>query len=104
LRDLISGRAQLPFSKRIDQWNNQLSVFTKGFQNKHKDARVGVFETGPSWEKILENPPLYGYRDDISACQSNDCMWNTDEDPAMHPKFGVHRVLAQDLAEFLETY
>jgi len=77
---------------------------TKAFQNKHRDARVGLFSTGLSWEKILENPRNYGYRDDISACDSNSCIWNTDEDPAMHPKSGVHHVLAEDLALFLETY
>lgn len=77
---------------------------TKAFQNKHRDARVGLFSTGPSWEKILENPKKYGYKDDISACDSDACIWNTDEHPAMHPKYGVHRVLAEDLAKFLETY
>jgi len=53
---------------------------------------------------MLENPGEFGFRDDHSACASRECMWNIDENPAMHPTFGMHHVMAEDLARFLETY
>jgi len=88
----------------INQWNTELTKFTDAFRDKHRGARVGLFSTGPSWEKMLENPGQFGFRDDHSACASRECMWNIDENPAIHPTFGMHHVMAEDVARFLETY
>ena len=101
---LISGREQDLFHNRINEWNTQLTKLTNGFRNKHRDARVGLFSTGSSWEKMLENPWKFGFRDDHSACTSRECMWNIDEDPPIHPTFGMHHVMAGNLSRFLETY
>ena len=101
---LIPGRTKDPIYDRIIQWNAELTSLTNTFRNTHKDARVGLFSTGVSWEKMLENPKNYGFTDDISACASRECMWNTDVTPPIHPTFAVHNVLAEDLARFLETY
>jgi phospholipase/lecithinase/hemolysin len=81
-----------------------LTNMVNAFRQQHTDIRVGLFHTGPTWEKILKNPRKYGFMDGESACGSRECVWNTDVEPPLHPTFGVHRILAEDIAEFLETF
>lgn len=48
---------------------------------------------------MLDNPRKYDFIDADQMCITEQCMW-TDK---IHPSSPVHKVLAADLAKFLNT-
>jgi phospholipase/lecithinase/hemolysin len=83
---------------RITEWNRELLQFITGFQRRHRDIYTYLYDSAPVFNAILDQPARYGFKDTISECLQEDCVW-WDE---AHPAFGLHRILAQDMALFLD--
>ena len=83
--------------RRIEAWNIELLKFIAAFQRRHRDIYTYVYDSAPVFNTILDDPARFGFKDAISECLQGDCVW-WDE---AHPAFGLHRILAQDIAAFL---
>jgi phospholipase/lecithinase/hemolysin len=96
---LIPASSHGDFRAGIQEWNSLLPQYIGRFQRRYRDTFVAMYDTSIVFNAILDDPVRFGFRDNVSECQEKDCMWNDD----LHPSFEVHRLLAADLALFLET-
>jgi phospholipase/lecithinase/hemolysin len=83
--------------ERIAAWNAELLKFVAAFQRRHQDIYVYLYDSAPVFDVILDEPGRFGFKDAISECSQKDCVWSD----GAHPAFGLHRILAQDIASFL---
>lgn len=83
---------------RITEWNKELLKFITEFQRRHRDIYTYLYDSAAVFNAILDEPARFGFKDAISQCFQEDCVW-WDE---AHPAFGLHRILAQDMALFLD--
>ncbi|KKY14570.1 putative carbohydrate esterase family 16 protein [Diplodia seriata] len=76
----------------IADYNTALQTRWTAFQAANSGATGQVFNTTPSFEKVINDPTSYGATD--ATCQSGDgtsCVW-TD---TYHPGLAVHKLVAQ---------
>lgn len=79
-------------------WNIALGETVEAFASKHEDVTVLIYSSHATFTKFLDNPEKYDFTPgDVRRRGSS--VW-VDH---LHPTSKVHRVVAQDLAEFLET-
>lgn len=71
--------------------------FVNGFQQNHQDVSVRVYDAAGLFAEVLDNPIEYGFKDSISAGDSEDCIWFD----YLHPTSAMHKILAADVAKFL---
>ncbi|KAF9634025.1 Lipase GDSL [Lasiodiplodia theobromae] len=75
----------------ITDYNAALETRLTTFKAANSGAQGQVFDTTPSFEKVLSDPSAYGFTD--TTCQSSDgtCVW-TD---SYHPSVKVHELVAK---------
>lgn len=88
-----------PVRTRVEIWNELLLTFARDFFVKHEGTSTTIYETSKVFNAVLDEPEKYGFRDSISSCRESDCVW-VDH---LHPSSEFHRILAADLAMFLES-
>ena len=84
---------------RINEWNVELARRVDLFGREHEDSSVFLFDANSVFKKVLDNPRDYDFLDADQACVTRQCMW-TDK---IHPSSPMHKILAEDLARFLNT-
>jgi phospholipase/lecithinase/hemolysin len=90
----FSTRRENPY----DSWNAALGKTAETFASRHEDVTVLIYSSHATFTKILDNPEKYGFKAaDVRR------PWASVWVDQLHPTSGVHRVVAQDVAEFLET-
>lgn len=79
----------------IADYNAAITERFTTFKASNSGATGQVFNTTPSFEKVLNDPTSYGAKD--ATCQSSDgsCIW-TD---TYHPGTALHEVLAKAYVE-----
>jgi phospholipase/lecithinase/hemolysin len=81
----------------IKEWNEALERHFLLFQEEHNNITAAFYDTSRIFHKVLDDPERYGFKDSISVCSEDDCIWFND----LHPAYGLHRLLAEDLERFL---
>ena len=74
-------------------------TFVKEFSVSHEGASATIYNTSKIFNAVLDEPKRHGFKDSISSCQEADCVWKDDA----HPASEFHRILAADLAIFLDS-
>jgi phospholipase/lecithinase/hemolysin len=82
---------------RVREWNARLSNHTYEFRTTHPKANVAIYNADTLFNKIMDDPNGYGFIDTTSHCKEEGCMWAD----TLHPTWGVHRILAADIAHSL---
>lgn len=82
---------------RIIEWNTRLEEYAAAFRARHCSASVSIFDTSALMNKVLDNPAKYGFKDSLSSCHTDECIWYD----GIHITFAMHKILAHDIANFL---
>ncbi len=80
--------------ERVDHWNDLLGSGIAKFAEMHQDSTALFFSPAVTFEKLLDDPALYGFDEPGGVS-----MWMDH----IHPTSRVHDFLAADLAEFLKS-
>ncbi|EIW61069.1 uncharacterized protein TRAVEDRAFT_120349 [Trametes versicolor FP-101664 SS1] len=80
------------------EWNSALSGASAKFAAEHTDATVLVWSSWRLFSDILANPAAYGFSQEDAAKEEGAIF-----EDGLHPTSAVHRVIAQELLEFLST-
>lgn len=80
------------------EWNSALSGAAAKFAAEHTDATVLVWSSWRLFSDILVNPAAYGFSQEDAAEEEGAIF-----EDGLHPTSAVHRVIAQELLEFLST-
>lgn len=80
------------------EWNSALSEAAAKFAAEHTDATVLVWSSWRLFSDILTNPAAYGFPQEDAAKEEGAIF-----EDGLHPTSAVHRVIAQELLEFLST-
>lgn len=94
---LIAGNESTSLRSRIKKWNEILPEFADVFRQQHQDVYAAVYDAAGLFSKVLDNPTNYGFKDNISSGNSEDCIWYD----YLHPNSAMYKILANDLAKFL---
>jgi phospholipase/lecithinase/hemolysin len=81
-----------------NSWNAALGKTAETFASRHEDVTVLIYSSHATFTKILDNPEKYGF----NAADVRK-PWASVWVDQLHPTSKVHRVVAQDVAEFLGT-
>lgn len=81
-----------------NNWNAALGKTIGAFASKHEDVTVLLYSSHATFTKILANPEKYDFRS-ADARRAASSVW-VDQ---LHPTSKVHRIVAQEVAEFLGT-
>ena len=84
---------------RVEEWNEVLVTFVKKFSANHEGISMTIYNTSTIFNAALDKPEKYGFKDSISECLEADCIW----EDTLHPAYGLHKLLAADLAMFLDS-
>ena len=82
---------------RIEEWNEILHQHFLQFQGQYNDMTAVIYDTSIIFNEVLDNPEKHGFKDIVSVCDEDDCLWYN----GAHPAYGLHRILAVDLERFL---
>jgi phospholipase/lecithinase/hemolysin len=82
---------------RIIEWNTRLEEFAAAFRARHCSVSVSIYDTSALMNKVLDDPEKYGFKDSLSSCHSEECIWYD----GIHITFAMHKILAHDIANFL---
>jgi phospholipase/lecithinase/hemolysin len=74
-------------------------TFAKQFFVTHEGTWTTIYDTSKIFNAVLDEPKRYGFNDSISGCKEADCIWDNE----LHPSSELHRILAADLAIFLNS-
>ncbi|KAJ7479174.1 SGNH hydrolase-type esterase domain-containing protein [Mycena latifolia] len=97
-RTPVGVNASSDISATYMNWNASLRQSVAKFAAAHPGARILTFSAFDTFTRILDNPKQYGFpAKDVSA--AGGAVWRDH----LHPTSKVHRVLAQDLAAFLNS-
>jgi phospholipase/lecithinase/hemolysin len=94
---LTAGHNAEHLRLRVREWNARLSNHTSEFRTTHPKANVAIYNADTLFNKIMDDPNGYGFIDTTSHCKEEGCMWAD----TLHPTWGVHRILAADIAHSL---
>jgi len=84
----------------VSDWNSNLTHFAQHFSDKHRDAYVEIYDAVWLFNEVLDHPDHYGFKGAWDICPTGECIW-LDE---LHPTWAFHKVLAQDMASFLDSF
>ena len=96
-KQLTSAHNNPDVRSRVARWNARLQDFVTIFRFHHSDAFISIYYTSEIFNAVLDDPGKYGFRDAVSICQSGECVWND----VVHPVFSMHKLIAEDLANYL---
>jgi phospholipase/lecithinase/hemolysin len=84
---------------RINEWNAELAKRIETFGQEHLDISAFLFDAYSVFKRVLDDPRTYDFVDADQVCLTPQCIW-ADK---IHPSSPVHRILASELAKFLNT-
>ncbi|RPA93913.1 hypothetical protein L873DRAFT_1846940 [Choiromyces venosus 120613-1] len=98
--------AQAAEAMQITDFNSNVLSRASAFASAHSGTKIYSYDTVLAFDRIINSPTAYGYSDAVSYCQATTWVEVRDEDMADWAgiaNFGVHEVVAQDVAAVLET-
>src|SRR5277367_2976107 len=91
----LLGNGSLSLCRRINEWNTALEA--KVAQKRTAEVAIELYDAAKLFSQVLDNPVKYGFKDAISAGDSEDYIWRD----ILHPTTAMHKVIAADFAKFL---
>ena len=80
---------------RINEWNAALEA--RVAQKRTADVAIELYDAAELFNHVLDDPVKYGFKDAISAGDSDEYIWRD----ILHPTSAMHKVIAADFAKFL---
>jgi phospholipase/lecithinase/hemolysin len=66
-------------------------------RKRNAEVAIAIYDAVKLFNKVLDNPKEYGFKDAISTGNSDQCVWRD----LIHPTTAMHKVIAADIAKFL---
>ncbi|TDL20818.1 hypothetical protein BD410DRAFT_790494 [Rickenella mellea] len=79
-----------------NNWNEHLHKSSLKFQEKHRDAKVFLFSSSATFNRVLDSPEEHGF-DVKDLYKRAGKIWMDH----LHPTSAMHRWVAKDVEEFL---
>jgi hypothetical protein len=78
----------------ITSYNKAVKSRAAAFTSSHPDVKLVIFDTKPSFDKVIGNYAAYGAKD-ATCFGSSNCLWADD----YHASGAIHKLLAQNLVK-----
>jgi phospholipase/lecithinase/hemolysin len=85
------------YEHNVLQWNSDLRMAVDDFQSRHPDITVNIYDAYGLFNKVLDDPVKYGFKNSTCIGSQNGCIWFDN----FHPGSAFYKVLAKDIAEIL---
>ncbi|KAJ8074377.1 hypothetical protein AAF712_011925 [Marasmius tenuissimus] len=81
----------------INTFNSKLAAKISSFKSSHSGVTTYLYDSYTTFNRLLDSPKTYGFRDATTYGTGADIFWNND----YHPGYTAHNYIAQDLAKVL---
>ncbi|CAG7562363.1 unnamed protein product [Fusarium equiseti] len=78
----------------ITSYNKGVKSRAAAFTSSHPGVKLEIFDTKPSFDKVIGNYAAYGAKD-ATCFGSSNCLWADD----YHASGAIHKLLAQNLVK-----
>ncbi|KAM0350625.1 hypothetical protein ACHAPU_003111 [Fusarium lateritium] len=82
----------------IVSYNKALKAKASTFKSSHPRVKLQIFDTKPSFDKVVKNYASYGAKD-ATCFGSTNCLWADD----YHASGAIHKLLAQGLVKSVRS-